>query len=125
MSDVNDLVERYVAVWNEPDPERRRRAISGLWTEDGAHFTPSLEARGYAALEARVTGAHDKWVRTGGFVFRPTPRIDGHHGTVRFGWEMIPAGGGDVAAAGSDFLILGDDGRIRVDYQFSEPLPSR
>jgi hypothetical protein len=114
-----------VAVWNEPDPERRRRGIAGLWTEDGVHLTPSLEARGYAALEDRVTGAHDKWVKAGGFVFRPSKRLDAHHDAVRLGWEMIPVSGGEVAAAGWDFLILADDGRIRVDYQFSEPLPPR
>jgi hypothetical protein len=120
MSDLTDLVDRYIAVWNEPDPERRRRGIAGLWTEDGVHFTPSLEARGYEALEARVAGAHDKWVKAGGFVFKPLSDVDGHHDAVRFSWQMVPAGGGEAAAVGFDFLILGDGGRIRFDYQFSE-----
>lgn len=30
MSEINQLVDRYVAVWNEPDAE--------LWVEDGAHI---------------------------------------------------------------------------------------
>ncbi len=33
---------------------------------------------------------------------------------------MVPAGGGDVISIGLDFLVLGDDGRIRVGYQFIE-----
>jgi hypothetical protein len=49
MSNLNEPVERYAAVWNEPDRERRRRSIAELWAEDGAHFTPSLEVRGHAA----------------------------------------------------------------------------
>ena len=60
-----------------------------LWTEDGAHFTPSLEARGYEAIEARITGAHDRFGRAGGYVF----------------------------------FVLGDDGRIRRDYQFAGAVP--
>src|SRR5262249_56209048 len=38
MDDVNDLVERYVAVWNESDPTRRRSLIADLWTEDAVHL---------------------------------------------------------------------------------------
>lgn len=125
MSDLTDLVERYVAVWNEPDPDRRRQGIAALWTEDGSHLTKSLEAHGYDALEARVTGAYDKWVKGAGFMFRPLPSADGHHDAVRFGWEMVPAGGGAAATVGVDFLILNDDGRIRVDYQFVEILTPR
>jgi hypothetical protein len=35
---------------------------------------------------------------------------------------MRPAGGGPVAARGFHFFVLGDDGRIRSDYQFTEPV---
>jgi SnoaL-like domain len=124
MTQVTELVDRYVAVWNEPDAEKRRRGIAALWAEDGAHFTPSLEARGYQALEARVAGAHQKWVKEGGFVFRSAKNVETHHDGVRFNWEMVPAAGGAIAAAGFDFLVLGDDGRIRLDYQFLDRPPS-
>jgi len=99
MNKATELVDRYVAVWNESDADHRRKGIEQLWAEDGAHFTPSLEARGYRALEARVAG-------------------------VRFNWEMVPATGGAVAAVGFEFLVLGDDGRIRLDYQFLDRPPS-
>ena len=32
---AGELADRYVALWNEPDPDQRRRMIAGLWTEDG------------------------------------------------------------------------------------------
>ncbi len=117
------LVDRYVAVWNEQDAGRRRAGVAALWAEDGAHLTPALEARGHAAIEARIAAAHERFVRSG-FTFAPLDNIDGHHRTVKFGWVMRPADGAAVAA-GSDFLMLGDDGRIRFDYQFTEPTPSR
>lgn len=125
MTNATDLVNRYVAMWNEPDAEHRRRAIASLWADDAAHFTPSLEARGFQALEARVAGAYEKWVKDGGFVFRSSGNAEGHHGVVRFNWEMVPSTGGPAAAAGFDFLVLDDRGRIRLDYQFLDTLPSR
>jgi hypothetical protein len=32
----------------------------------------------------------------------------------------LPSGGGAMAAAGLEILVLGEDGRIRTDYQFTE-----
>ncbi|HEX4183547.1 MAG TPA: nuclear transport factor 2 family protein [Caulobacteraceae bacterium] len=124
MTDLETLADRYVAVWNEPDAEARRAQIAAIWTEDGAHFAPSHEARGYDALETRVRGAYEKFVAEGGYVFRRHGAIDGHHGVVRFKWEMTPAAGGPIAAVGSDVFILAPDGRLDIDYQFSEPTPA-
>ena len=45
-----ELAERYVALWNEPDPDRRRRMIAELWTADGLHILqPPEEIREVAA----------------------------------------------------------------------------
>jgi len=123
MRDITELVHRYVGVWNEADPEARRRTIASLWSKDGAtlHNTAENSARGYEAIEARVASAYEKWVRTGGFVFRPRTNVDAHHDVVKFGWEMVPAAGGEAAATGVDVFILDDDGRIRVDYMFNDP----
>ncbi len=118
---TEELVARYVAVWNEPDESRRRGAITEIWSEDGAHFTPSLEARGYAALERRIARTYERYVGTGEHIFAPLENIDAHHGTVKFNWAMKTTRDGDVVAVGFDFLILDSDGRIRTDYQFVEP----
>ena len=120
MNAARELVERYVALWNELDASARRRQIAALWTDDGVHFTPSMEARGFDALERRVTGACDKWVRGAGHTFRACANADSHHGGVKFHWEMLtPAG--EVSSVGFDFLVVGADGRIVADYQFIEP----
>ena len=42
-----ELADKYVALWNEPDADRRRRMIAKLWAEDGRHILqPPQEIRG-------------------------------------------------------------------------------
>jgi len=124
MIDPSELAARYVGIWNEPDAMRRRRRIAELWAEDGRHFTRTLEARGHEALETRVATAYEKWVKEGGYVFAPLGSASGHHDVVRLGWQMRPAAGGAAVSVGAAFLLVGDDGRIRVDYQFTDPSPA-
>jgi hypothetical protein len=40
---------------------------------------------------------------------------------VKFNWCMVPSGGGAVAAAGLIVLLLADDGRVQIKYQFIDP----
>ena len=120
MSDIQTFVQDYIAVWNEPDAERRRQRIAALWQEDACHLARTLEAVGHAGIEKRVTDAYDKWVKEKGNAFRLRAGIDGHHGTIKLRWDMVPASGGAVISIGFDFLVLGGDGRIRTGYQFIE-----
>ncbi len=120
MTDINTFVERYIAVWNEPDAERRREAVRALWQEDASHLSRTIEAIGHAGIEVRVANAYEKWVREEGNIFRLRDGVDGHHDTIKLRWEMLPAEGGDVISIGFDFLVLGGDGRIRAGYQFIE-----
>jgi hypothetical protein len=119
-SDINQFVERYVNMWNEPDAEQRRATIRELWQEDASHLARTIEAVGHAGIETRVANAYQKWVKEKGNVFRLRDGVDGHHGTIKLRWEMLPAAGGEVISIGFDFLVLGEDGRIRAGYQFIE-----
>jgi hypothetical protein len=135
--DAQELVRRYVAVWTEPDAELRRKAIQGLWAEDGAHVlqppqeirqaaaelgfpSVTLDARGHDALEIRVTRAYQDFVAPGEFTFRARDNADRLGDIVKFNWEMVPVGGGAAAAVGLEILVLGEDNRIKTDYQFIE-----
>jgi hypothetical protein len=136
VSDAQELADRYVAVWNQPDPDTRRKAIQELWTEDGVHLleppeeivkraaeigiTATLEARGHEALVRRVTRAYDEFVAPGQFEFRRHGEVATLHDMVKLRWAMVPAGGGEVLAVGIDLLLLAPDSRIRRDYQFIE-----
>jgi hypothetical protein len=134
--DPKELGDRYVAVWNQPDAERRRTAIAELWTEDGVQFlqppqqvheaaaglglTPILQARGHDELEVRVTRSYEEFIAPGEFAFRARDNAARLGNLVKFNWEMVPVGGGQAVGVGLEVLILDDDGRIRLDYQFIE-----
>ena len=55
---AEQLADRYMALWNEPDADRRRRMIAEFWTEDGSLVPPA------APGDAR--DHHDPWHRAGG-----------------------------------------------------------
>jgi hypothetical protein len=111
--DPRELVDRYVAVWVEPDAERRRTAIAELWTEDGVQLlqppqevletaaglglTPTLEARGHDELEVRVTRSYEEFIAPGEFVFRARDNAARLGNVVKFNWEMVTTSGGDDA----------------------------
>jgi hypothetical protein len=134
---AEQLADRYLALWNEADPERRRRMIAELWTEDGAQIlqppqemreiaasagigmAAALEAQGHAELEARAATSYDQWVGSAGFSFRRRDDVYRLHEVVKFHWEAISPEG-EVAAVGLVFVVLGTDGRIRRDYVFIE-----
>jgi hypothetical protein len=137
MIDVKQLVANYVAMWNEPDPDARRRAIADLWTADGVHrldppqamreqaaaigfSDPTLEIRGHDALYARVARSYEEFVAPGTYVFRPRDNAARIGDVVKFNWEMVSTDGGEIAGVGLDVLVVDDDGRIRIDYQFVE-----
>jgi hypothetical protein len=120
MTDIQEFVDRYVNIWNEPDAERRRQTICDLWQEDARHLARTIEAVGHDGIETRVKTAYEKWVKEKGNIFRLRDGVDGHHETIKLRWEMLPATGGEVISIGFDFLVLGGDGRIRTGYQFIE-----
>jgi hypothetical protein len=120
MTDVRQFVDRYVNIWNEPDAERRRATIRDLWQKNALHLARSIEAKGHGGIETRVANAYDKWVKEKGNVFRLRDGVDGHHGVIKLRWEMLPAKGGAAISIGLDFLVLGEDRRIRFGYQFIE-----
>jgi hypothetical protein len=118
MNELNQLVNRYITLWHEPDAQLRRKIITQLWTEDASHFTRTRIFHGYEELVERVEAAHETLVKTQGYLFQLTGEVDAHHDVVKFSWEMVKADGGSVAATGTIFLLLKEDGRIHLDYQF-------
>lgn len=117
MFDAQELADRYVAVWNQADAERRRQQIAALWVPEGRHYVDVREALGYAALEQRITGSHNKNVRDGGHRFRAAKDARMLHDVIVFHWEMLLAAEDRVAARGLEVLRVDSQGRILVDYQ--------
>jgi hypothetical protein len=118
MDSAQQLADRYVAVWNETDAERRRQSIADLWIPEGEHYAGAREVRGYAGLEERIRGSHEKNVRDGGYRFRAVKDAQALHDGLTFHWEMAPPESEKIVASGLIFLLVDGPGRIRVDYQF-------
>jgi hypothetical protein len=137
--DLTDLTDRYVAVWNEPDPDRRRRRIAELWAPGGGQILvdppeevravadhhrfrhPFLAVHGHEALDARVTRAHEMFVAPGEHVFaaaaetvRPLRHV------VVLTWAMVSTADGTPAGGGINVLQLDDAGRILTDHLYVE-----
>ena len=130
-----ELAEKYLALWNERDGDRRRRMIAELWTENGRHILQPpqeiraiaaqpgiampaiLEARGYAEIEARARSVYEHWVGSEGLSFRGRDDVERLGDVVKFHWEAV-AKDGEVIAVGLDFLVLTAAGRIDRDYTF-------
>ncbi|HEY1706678.1 MAG TPA: hypothetical protein VGG10_00325 [Rhizomicrobium sp.] len=121
MENATELVDRYVALWNESDADKRRLAIVELWAPDGLHLAKRHECAGYAMIENRVVRSYEASIAPGLNVFRHANNIDAHHNIVRFNWHMVRKVTGEIAATGFEMLVLGNDGRIQADYQFNDP----
>ncbi|HUH84492.1 MAG TPA: hypothetical protein VLX85_07765 [Stellaceae bacterium] len=121
MRNVAELIERYVAVWNEADAGERRRRIEALWAPDGATCHRLLDARGWHAIHSRVTASWEKWLRGGNYMFE-AKRATGHNDAVKFDWVMLKVPQRTVEAAGLSYLLLDAEGRLRADYQFNPTL---
>ncbi|MEU6234220.1 hypothetical protein [Kitasatospora sp. NPDC047058] len=132
---AQEIADRYIALWTEPDPALRRKAIELVWAEGGVHLLQPpaeirdraaelgfedtvLEASGYDAIEARVARSYRDFVAPGEFTFRARDTAVRLRDCVRFTWEMVPVAGGEAVGSGTEVLLLDDEGRVTTDYMF-------
>jgi len=123
MTGYNDVVERWIAMWNETDSGVRRKAVDELFTEDAVYTFFNLEPRvGRDAIFRQVTVANRIYLPRG-FRFVSQHNARGHHNLIRFAWSMVDAATGETDMIGNDVLVL-RDGLIAADYQFHDLLSS-
>jgi hypothetical protein len=116
MTDATEIADRYIAMWNETDAERRQAIIAGLWTEDGAYSDPKLEGTGHEGIGAMVGTVHAHYP---GYRFARTGPVDMHHGRLRFDWTLAPADG-PALVSGVDFAELSGE-RLKAVTGFFAP----
>jgi hypothetical protein len=114
------VVDRYIAVWNEPDADARSRAIAELWTEVGTYTDPLAAAEEHEVVEAVIDGAREQFP---GHVFKLTGDIDAHHDVVRFSWELAPEDDESVVV-GFDVAVAASEGSLRNGYGFLDKIPT-
>ncbi|GAA0264045.1 nuclear transport factor 2 family protein [Cryptosporangium japonicum] len=118
MSDIEQLVTRYLETWNETDAKRRRDAIDAVWSDDALYIDPLAVAEGRDAIDATIAAVQTQFP---GLVFRLAGAVDAHHEQARFQWELGPADG-DALVVGFDVAVFAD-GRISRVYGFLDQVP--
>ncbi|HET9658784.1 MAG TPA: nuclear transport factor 2 family protein [Thermomicrobiales bacterium] len=118
---MTTVVERYIAIWNETDPRKRRDLIGWTFTEDAAYLDPMLSGEGHAGLGAMFEGV---------FAQLPGARVslsgepDAHHDWVRFSWTLVLPGDSESFIEGTDLGLIGPDGRFARIVGFLDKVPA-
>jgi hypothetical protein len=102
MNTLTDLIDRYIAAWNETDASRRRDLIARTWAENGSYLDPMLQGEGRDGIDAMIATVQERFPA---HRFRRIGDVESHHDRVRFSWEFAP-NGGTVVAKGTDFGVV-------------------
>jgi hypothetical protein len=116
---MNDLVDRYLACWNESDPEARRALIARHWSPRPSYTDPLAAVTGREAIEQTIGAVQERFP---GFTFSPVGPVDAHHQQARFTWGLGPADAEPIIV-GFDVVVLDDDGRIDTVLGFLDKVP--
>jgi hypothetical protein len=120
MTSSNELVERYLAIWNERDDAKRRALIEKTWVEQPSYVDPLMNAASVAELDAFVDNVQGQFP---GYEFRPVGTADLYGDRIRFSWEVVNVEDGSSPAAGTDFGIISQDGRFVAVTGFLDRVP--
>ena len=120
MSDMNELVQRYLAAWNETDAVARQDILAGVFAEDAVYVDPLVSVRGRHGLDATIAAVQGQF---GGLVFSLGGAVDAHHDIARFTWHLGPEGA-EPLVIGFDVAVIGDDGRISQVLGFLDKVPA-
>jgi len=120
MTDFNALADRYIAMWNETDAQRRRDLIAKLWTDNAKYVDPLMSGDGPAGIDAMVQGVQQRFP---GHRFSLTSKVDGHNDRLRFGWALGD-GKSPPLVAGIDIGVVAADGRLQSITGFIDQMPA-
>ena len=119
MTDIHRIAERYIAVWNETDPARRRALLAEHWTDDASYVDPIMRGRGHEQIGALIGAVQERFP---GFRFAREGKVDGYGDSLRFSWTLGPEGEPDLIK-GTDFALL-DGGRLKAVTGFLDKVPA-
>ena len=120
MTDIKQIAHRYIELWNERKPDRRREMLAANWTADARYVDPLMSGDGHAGVDALISGVQQKFPDFR-FTLIGEPNGFGEH--VRFSWGLGPDGAADSPIKGTDFGVLSQDGRIKSITGFLDQVP--
>jgi hypothetical protein len=119
MSDPLAIANAYIRLWNESDPQARRRLFAEHWTADASYVDPLAQAKGAEELSALIGGVQERFPQ---FRFSLLGQPDAHGENLRFSWGLGPDGA-EPPIKGTDFARL-DGGRLGSVVGFLDQVPA-
>jgi hypothetical protein len=117
---MNDLIDRYLACWNETDSTARRDLITKTWADDASYIDPLVDVQGHDAIDAAIAATQGQFP---GHVFALAGPVDAHHDVARFSWGL-GRDGDEPLVIGSDVASVSADGRLARVVGFLDKVPS-
>ncbi len=123
MATPDELAAAYAAAWTERDPATRRELLNSCcepavrFLQDGSE----AEVIGMDALSDTISEFQAGWPDGIDVRVEITTTIDAHHGFGRSGFVWIF---GEDRAYGTDFIELGDNGKMKTIVVFGDPGPA-
>jgi len=121
MTNVNEIVVSYLAVWNERDAERRRALVAKTWTEDGSYVDRARDGTGHDGLGSMIAAAQAHFP---GYRLSLASGIEAHHYYVRFSWVAGGTAEAPLYLKGTDIAVLAGDGRLKLVIGFTDAAPA-
>ena len=117
---MQEIIDRYIAAWNETDADKRRDLVGSLWAADGSYTDPLADVRGPDAIAGLIGAAQEQFP---GLVFTLGGPVDANHHQARFTWHLGPSGGEPIVI-GFDVVVLDAAGRIASVHGFLDKVPA-
>ena len=118
MTDINTVASRYIDLWNERTPSRRREILAANWTDDARYVDPLMSGEGHYGVDALIAGVQQRFPD---FRFQLIGQPNGFGDHVCFSWGLGPDGA-DSPIKGTDFAVV-HNGRIRSVTGFLDQVP--
>ncbi|MGH7291572.1 MAG: nuclear transport factor 2 family protein, partial [Myxococcota bacterium] len=106
---MNELVVGYLAAWNERDAKKRRAIIANTWTDDGTYVDAHRNGVGHEGIDKAIATAQASFP---GYRLHLVSGIEAQNGFVRFSWAAGGSPEAPLYLGGTDFAVVGDDGRL-------------
>jgi len=114
MSNFNEIVDNYIASWNEADAAKRAALVAQTWTESALYMDPHMKGEGHTGIDGLIGAVQERFPD---FKFRLVSDVEGHNDRLRFTWALGPENG-DTIARGTDYCLIAQDGRMQETTGF-------
>lgn len=117
---MQEIVERYIDIFNETDPRQRRALVDAVLAEQVSYVDPLAEAHGRDEIDALIAAAQ---ARFPGMRIRLAGPVDTHHRQARFTWAFGPEGAEPIVV-GFDVAVANEAGQLVSVLGFLDKVPA-